>query len=262
MLYFIIAHSAEAQPVIQHFKMQRVYKFSYTMFEADNVRLIICNAGIDNAMMATSVLLAHYIPTNNDLLINIGICGAPGEIGTMLLVHKITHNHHSYFPDILFKHDLQEISLKTVDMPSANISDNAVDMEAYGIYKAASRFFKAHQMIFLKIISDNFQPESITKETAKKLISSKTAIMQNTINQALNVFKKDDILSSQEIELIKIIAKKLTKTQNDALLDACRYYKLHYKKPLPQIDIQPFMTKTTKQQRSTYLNELIQILTR
>ncbi len=262
MLYFIIAHSAEAQPVIQHFKMQRVYKFSYTMFEADNVRLIICNTGIDNAMMATSVLLAHYIPTSNDLLINIGICGAPGEIGTMLLVHKITHNHHSCFPDILFKHDLQEISLKTVDTPCVSRSDNAVDMEAYGIYKAASRFFKAHQMVFLKIISDNFQPESITKEATKRLISSKIAIIQNTINQALSIFNKDDILSSQEIESIKNIAKKLTKAQNDALLDACRYYKLHYKKPLPQIDIQPFIAKTTKQQRSAYLNELIQTLTR
>jgi len=251
MLYFIIAHSAEAQPVIQYFKMQRVYKFSYTMFEADNVRLIICNTGIDNAMMATSVLLAHYVPISNDLLINIGVCGAPGEIGTMLLAHKITHNHHSYFPDILFKHDLQEISLKTVDIPSSSRSDDAVDMEAYGIYKAASRFFKAHQMLFFKIISDNFQPESVTKEATKRLVSSKVAIMQNTINHALSVFKKEDI-----------IAKKLTKTQNGALLDACRYYKLHYKKPLPQIDIQPFMTKTTKQQRSTYLNELIQTLTR
>ena len=262
MLYFIIAHSAEAQPVIQHFKMQRVYKFSYTMFEADNVRLIICNTGIDNAMMATSVLLAHYVPTNNDLLINIGVCGALGEIGAMLLVHKITHNHHSYFPDILFKHDLQEISLKTVDTPCVSRSDNAVDMEAYGIYKAASRFFKAHQMVFLKIISDNFQPESITKEATKRLISSKIAIIQNTINQALSIFNKDDILSSQGIESIKNIAKKLTKAQNDALLDACRYYKLHYKKPLPQIDIQPFIAKTTKQQRSAYLNELIQTLTR
>lgn len=260
MLYFVIAHSAEAQPIIQFYKLKRVYKFSYTMFESDSVKLIISNIGIENGMMATSVLLGYCIPTQNDLLINIGICASHYDIGTTLLIHKITHNNNSYFPDILFDHNLQENSLKTVDEPATEISSEAVDMESYGIYKAASRFLKAHQMIFLKIVSDNFQPESVTKNETKALISSSLDNLQDIISKALSIFDQDDIFSPKEIKFLNLVTKKLTKSQSNALLDACKYYKLHYKKQLPESKIQQINTITTKQQRSVYLNDLIKTL--
>lgn len=263
MLYFVIAHSMEAQPIIRHFKLQRVYKFGYTMFEAENIKLIICGAGIDNAMMATSVLLGYCIPTSSDMLINIGICASSYDIGTLLLIHKIVHNRHSYFPDILFKHSLKECTLETVGKPQdVAVSERAVDMEAYGVYKAASRFFKTHQMIFLKVVSDNFKPERVTQNEAKTLISSNLTEIQTIINLAANLLKKDDIFLTQELKLIEFASLRLTKSQNNALLDACRYYKLHYKKPLPSMKIKQLATITTKQQRSQYLNELIKTLTR
>ncbi len=114
MIYLIIAHNAEAEPIIQRYKLKRIYLFAYTVFVNNDIKLIICKMGVDNALMATSALLGYFLPTKYDLLINIGLCAASQTaIGEVLLIHKITYQNHSYFPDILFEHSLIESNLIT-----------------------------------------------------------------------------------------------------------------------------------------------------
>lgn len=263
MLYIVIALSAEARPIVQMFKLKRVYTLPYTLFENDDVTLIISGMGIENAMMATSALLGYKPPTENDLLINIGICAAPQsfEIGEALLVHKITHQNHAYFPDILFEHPLKECDLTSVDAPVEGGVQTAVDMESYGVYKASSRFFKTHQMLFFKVVSDHFEPQNVTKESASELIAHNLPQLKYILRSAKFVAKKEELFNDDEKKLIEEISQYLTKSQSDAFYDACCYYRLHHKQPLYASGIKLPDEKLLKQQRSEYLERLIKTLT-
>ncbi|MBU0633322.1 hypothetical protein KKA17_11870 [bacterium] len=269
MLYIVIALSAEARAIVQMLKLKRVYTLPYTMFENEDVKLIISGMGNDNAMMATSTLLGHLPPCESDLLINIGICAAPKKyaIGESLLIHKITREEHSCFPDILFEHSLKESGLLTVDKPTDEEQQMPVDMESYGIYKAASRFLQTHQMLFYKVVSDHFEPHTVTKELAEELILANVKKIEDIISRAQYVMKKEKLFTTDEEELIQKISDLLSKSQSDAFVDACHYYKFHQKKPLhPKgtlhvSGIKAIDEKISKQERNKYFEQLIKTLT-
>ena len=262
MLYITVALSAEARPLIEHFQLTRTYTLPYTIFENEEVKLIVTGIGIENAMMATSALLGQFPPSKTDILINIGICAAPQsfEIGEAFLVHKISYKDNFSFPDILFEHVLKESDILCVDEPVDEILNNPVDMESYGVYKAASRFFSTHQILFLKVVSDHFEPQSVTKELAIELISKNLKNLDTILHAAAYIANKTPLFTQDEKKHINLISDYLTKAQSDAFYDACCYYKLHHKKPL-HVET-PDSKKLSKKERSEYLESLIKTLTR
>jgi nucleoside phosphorylase len=263
MLYIVVAHSAEARAIVDNFKLKRVHLLPFTLFENERVKLVISGMGNENAMMATSALLGCFAPGENDLLINIGICGAPGnfKIGDALLAHKIIYHDHYSFGDILFEHELHECDLLCVDEPVTSNVPTVVDMESYGVYKAASRFLKTHQILFFKVVSDHFEPDTVTKEMTIELMAKNMQKLQTIILDATDTMHKENIFNEQERILMQKIAVHLTKSQTDAFLDACHYYKLHHKKSLDASEIRPPDTKLSKQQRGEYCEQLIKTLT-
>jgi len=269
MLYITVALSAEARPLIEHFKLTRTYALPYTMFENEEVKLIVTGVGIENAMMATSAFLGHFPPSSDDVFFNIGICAAPKsfEIGEAVLAHKITSNleqKHSYFPDILFEHTLSECELLCVSSPQNTPLHVPTDMESYGVYKAVSRFLDTHQILFFKVVSDHFEPENVSKELTIELISKNLKNLDAIIRSAFYVTKKDSLFTQDEKEDIKQISDCLTKAQGDAFYDACCYYKLHHKKALHAeypLGISPPPQKSSKQERNKYFESLIKTLT-
>lgn len=269
MLYIVAALSAEARPFVERFGLKRVHSLPFTLFENEEIKLIISGMGILNAMMATSALLGHCPPKNDDLLINIGICAAPKnfKVGDALLIHKIDYKGHSYFPDILFEHELNESDILSVDEPVENDLQTPVDMESYGVYKAASRFFHTHQILFFKVVSDHFEPQAVTKELAQELISKNIPDLEEVISSARYVIKKDEIFTADEKKLMKEISVQLTKAQSDRFIDACYYYKFHRRQPLypkgtlHESGIKLPDEKLSKLKRSEYLEQLIKTLT-
>ncbi len=270
MLYITVALSAEARALIDTFKLSRTYTLPYTMFENEEIKLIVTGVGRENAMMATSALLGRFPPSHNDIFVNLGICAAPKEfaIGAMILAHKLTapfENTSSFFPDILFEHPLIECELLCVDAPQTSPLHAPTDMESFGAYKAASRFFDTHAMLFFKVVSDHFEPLHVSKDSALALISQSMDTFKNLIHWARFVTKKEELFSLEEQEHIQTIASHLTKSQSDRFYDACCYYKLHHKKPLhakcPLGISLPSSTKLSKQERSQYLESLVKTLT-
>ena len=263
MLYIVAALSAEARPFVERYRLKRVHSLPFTLFENEEIKLIISGMGIDNAMIATSALLGHCPPDENDLLVNIGICAAPKnfKVGDALLIHKIEYKEHAYFPDILFEHQLNESDILSVDEPAENDLQTPVDMESYGVFKAASRFLKTHQMLFFKVVSDHFEPQNVTKELAGELISKNLLNLEQVISSAKYVIKKDEIFTADEKRLIQEISEQLTKAQSDRFVDACCYYRLHHKKALHVSGITPPVEKLAKHKRNEYLEELIKTLT-
>lgn len=269
MLYIVAALSAEARPIVEKYRLKRVHSLPFTLFENEDTKLIITGMGIFNAMMATSALLGHCPPKEDDLLVNIGLCAAPKsfEIGDALLIHKIEYKEHSYFPDILFEHQLNESGILSVDQPVESDLQTPVDMESYGVYKAASRFFRTHQVLFFKVVSDHFEPQCVTKELAQELISKNMPKLEQVISSARYVSKKDEIFTTDEKRLIKEISEQLTKAQSDRFVDACHYYKFHRRQPLypkgtlHESGIKLPDEKLSKLKRSEYLERVITTLT-
>ncbi|MDD2357050.1 MAG: hypothetical protein PHX13_03960 [Thiovulaceae bacterium] len=261
MLYITVALSAEARGLIDYFKLTRTYTLPYTMFENEQIKLIVTGVGIDNAMMATSALLGLSPPSKTDLLVNLGICAAPKnfEIGEAFLAHKICYKNEFYFPDILFEHSLQESDILSVDEPARKMLKLPADMESYGVYKAASRFFSTHQILFFKIVSDHFEPLHVNKGLAIELIFKNLKNLDAVLHSAKYVINKEPLFSQEEKKLITTISSYLTKAQSDSFYDACCYYKLHQKKILP-VKI-PSGEKLSKKERSEYLESLIKTLT-
>jgi len=262
MTYFVLALSAEARPLLTHFGLKRIDALPYPLYTDENSVLIVTQPGYENALMATSALLGYRPPEKEDILLNIGLCAAPEsfEIGTLLLAHKISYGIHDYYPDILFLHPNDEIDLRTVDAAVSSTESMAVDMEAHAVYKAASRFFKTHQMAFLKIVSDHFAPDNVTKELAIRLIGENIPALTQIIESMRHIVGDRRLFTDDELRQMNMIKTILTKSQASAFEDACHYYRLKRENPSPDT----FYTMTPmhhKKEKRDYFEHLVQTLT-
>lgn len=261
MIYLTCALDAEARPLLEHYRLKRDYSLPYTLYKGDGVLLLITGIGRSNAMLALSALMGYRIPTKEDILINIGICGAPDTylLGEALLIHQIMDPERSYYPDILYPHPLRETGLVCVDTPVSSPSPFPVDMESGGIFQAASRFLKLHQMAFVKIVSDHFEPHNVTKEGAIHLVQSHIRTLESLIASLQEVSSDPALFTPEEMEQIEGWKAHFTVAQGVKLEEALSYFRLKTpKRPLP------FPTApipTSKRERSTLLETFVTLLT-
>jgi len=260
MIYLITALDAEAKPLCDHYRLKRDSSLPYTLYRNDEMTLLIGGIGKANTMMALSALLGWRIPETGDILINIGICGAPSEytIGEALLIHQLFEGERRYYPDILYPHTLREVSLVCIDSPQSIVRDYPVDMESSAIFQAASRFFKLHQMAFIKIVSDHFTPESVTKEGAMDLVRSHVNTLDELIRNLQSIQVDASLFTSQERQEINAFKEHFTKSQGDALEDALNYFRLKNPEQSLKIDHE---IPHSKRERSQLLETLIHTLT-
>lgn len=260
MIYIIAALDAEARALVDYYQLKRDSTLPYTLYTNERIILLVSGMGKSNALMAVSALLGWRIPKNTDILINIGICGAPAayEIGEALLIHQIRDGDRRYYPDILYTHLLRESSLRCVNEPQSIAHDAPVDMESSAIFQAASRFFKLHQMAFFKIVSDHFAPETVSKEGVVELIRSNLDMLDEVCSALEKVQSPDALYTEDEYKEIEKLKSNFTKAQGSALEDALNYFRLkHPKMPLPSHPDIP----DSKRERSRALEELIANLT-
>jgi nucleoside phosphorylase len=260
MIYVITALDAEARALCEYYRLKRDTSLPYTLYRNEEMVLVVSGIGRTNALMAVSALLGWRIPEEKDILINIGICGAPLEyrIGEALLIHQILDGDRRYYPDILYTHLLRETSIRCVDTPQSLRGDYPVDMESSSVFQAASRFFKLHQMAFLKIVSDHCTPESVTKEGVIELLRSHVNTLDTLISRLNAVEKQPFLFSADERDTIDVVKAHFTKSQGDALEDALTYFRLRNKGefPYPNPPI-----PNSKRERSQLLEKLIATLT-
>jgi hypothetical protein len=261
MIYIITALHAEARPFLDRYRFKRNDALPFALYESDTILLGVTQSGYDNAMIATAALLGYRPPTENDVLLNIGICGAPQayEIGTLLLIHKIIHNNHSYYPDMLLSHPFEESDLESVKKAQDEHHALPVDMEAYPIFKVASRFMQLHQLLFIKIVSDHFEPERVTKELVLELIGTKMPQIEGLIHALSHLFDKTPLYELQEQMLIDAYKSQLTQSQQSQLDDALCYFRLKERRPL---HVSLFDTKHLKhkKERGEAFEQLISTL--
>lgn len=260
MIYLITALDAEARPLCEYYRLKRDTSLPYTLYRNEEIVLVVSGMGRTNALMAVSALLGWRVPEVTDILINIGICGAPSTyaIGEVLLIHQILDGDRRYYPDILYPHRLRETSMRCVDTPQALFTDYPVDMESGAIFQAASRFLKLHQMAFLKIVSDHCTPELVTKEGVMELLRSHVNSVDTLISSLRAIQEQHPLFSADERKEIEVFKTHFTKSQGDALEDALMYSRLKNKGVF--LPLNPLIP-TSKRERNQLLEELIATLT-
>ena len=231
MNYIVTALDGEARALIEARSLKRDYVLPYPLYRNDDTLLLVSGMGKTNALMAVSALLGWRRPGAADSLINIGICGAPlgYTIGEALLIHQIIEGERFFYPDILYSHSLREASLMCVDMPQNAPCGYPVDMESSAVFRAAERFFKLHQMAFIKIVSDHCDPQSVSKEGSIALIQKQLSAIDE-VSVGLNALcRVEELFTTEEREKIEWLKEHFTKSQGFALEDALTYFRLRKK---------------------------------
>jgi purine-nucleoside phosphorylase len=167
LLYIVTALKSEAQAFVDKHKLRPTKLSGFNVFTSDSIMLIVSGIGVTSSAHATQALINHYDITDEDIYLNIGICGASEQydIGQLLEIGTIIYNNKSM--------PLQSTSPAQLNCVEHEISDNTydiVDMESFGFYDAVIHSPAIKNYHVLKVVSDHFEPQKVTKETTKSLI--------------------------------------------------------------------------------------------
>ncbi len=173
MIYILTALKSEAQAFVDKYKLKKKKIGNYSIYTNENIFLLISGIGILKAIESSEFLITNFQIDKNDTIINIGICGATPkyEIGKLLQIQDINYNQQNYKLS-----SCTGYTLTCIDYEATTDFYEIVDMESYGFYK----IFHKYNLYIFKVVSDYFEPDTITKEGTKTLIF-------NTIDE---LFKK------------------------------------------------------------------------
>ena len=177
MIYIVTALKPEAQAFVDFYKLKKSKFGDYAAFKDENITLIVSGLGVINARLATQTLINNFDITDDDIYLNIGICGASTEyeIGQLLEIGTIIYEDISYN----FKNKKEIVCL---DNEASDNSYTIVDMESYGFYDAVIHSPAIKNFYIFKVVSDHFEPHKVTKDATKSLIFN----VINDINSSIN----------------------------------------------------------------------------
>ncbi|NSW91736.1 MAG: hypothetical protein HPY74_13890 [Firmicutes bacterium] len=241
MIFMCTSMYWEALPFIKQLNLKRDFKsHKFEIFKNEEIILIITGIGKVKAAVAVTYLFSKYEPEDSDLFMNIGVCGTKNRniaIGTAFFCNKIIENDtkRTFYPDMLFKHTFEETSVETcslvINKEDIELEGQLADMEASGIYQAASVFLQPHQISFIKVVSDYLNVEKLSKDKVSELIEDKTVQIISWMNEVKLGFSYErNILSQKEQEILNRVIKnlKLSYTMGMQFKQMVTYYKLQY----------------------------------
>ena len=170
MVYIVSALKPEAQAFIDKYRLKKESLGAYKIFRDKNITLIISGVGVDKARLATQALINQFDITDEDIYLNIGICGANDryKIGELIEISKIKYKEQMYELNDDTKNEIY-----CSDEEIAEIKYDIVDMESFGFYDAVTHSTAIKRKYILKVVSDHFEPKKVTKEVTKALLFNK-----------------------------------------------------------------------------------------
>lgn len=207
----------------------------------------------------------------NTTVINIGIAGGNPNytaIGNLYRVNAIIDetSGRAFFPDILLRHELNEISLTTVSKGVTTQNDRykgLVDMEAGAIFEVMSKFVPPHRLVFLKVVSDHMDTSDWKSINVTGLIENYVSYMKSLVNQFNDESITDrQVLTDYEIGLLHRGAAglKLTVTQIHQLTEWSENYKKTGSDELEKLDDFFAMQANSKKERNEIFNAIRRFL--
>ncbi len=164
MINIACALYQEAHFLINYYELRKrndYHRFQVFENRERGLRVILTGVGMLRAAMAVSILTEREKVGEDDLLWNIGSCGAAMDkpCGSIFVCHKLVEEPtgHTFYPDILYKHPFAEATLISRMNPAeGKLAEDALyDMEGCGVYQAGISDYGPHRMLFLKVVSDH-----------------------------------------------------------------------------------------------------------
>ena len=161
MIYIHTALKPEAQAVIEKFKLK---KLSVNIFSNGYIFLIVSGVGNKKTLQILQDFIKNTKISDNECFINIGICASSNKynIGDLIEISYVKYKGLTFSIN-----DRNKETIASLDYPSDNIQNNIADMESYGFYQAVKNLKNVRMF---KVVSDHFEPKSISKDFVKKLI--------------------------------------------------------------------------------------------
>lgn len=239
MIYLFTALYCEADLFIKKFRLEKILenvRFQEFYQKEAGIRLTVTGAGEIAAATAVSSVCATYKPQEKDMLLNVGTCshiaGNPGVFLCDKILEQATGK--TFYPDILYRHNLQEESIVTGMLPcnnEENFDGNLYDMEAAAIYQAGAYFFGPHQMMFLKVVSDQGAAAEVSKEKVHHLMETYQETLFDFIGGLSAIAYGDhqnaEVLQQKEIRVETLCADlHCSRAMRDALRQHIHYWEL------------------------------------
>ena len=174
LVCIITALPAESRVFIDALKLRHVQTRGLRLYADDQHVLLQTGLGKLKAAAATGALLQSR--PDITAVINAGVAGAATDIGSVHLAHQIVDaaTGQQWFPHLppqRIVDRLPTVRVMTVDQPEQQYLDDTVfDMEAAGIFMAASTYLSNDAMHSVKVVSDNagqpltaFEPAQATE---------------------------------------------------------------------------------------------------
>lgn len=186
----VTALPAEARPLISHFGLQARGHRHLRLYRGELGYLLQCGAGKLNAAASTAAMM-QALPDVN-AVVNVGIAGCQQALGQTLVAHAVRDQASSqqwfpHLPPVNRIPDTRSVQLLTVDKPAENYSaDIAFDMEAAGVFNAASKVIDLAFIHSIKAVSDNGESgvKVVTAKTTTSLVESAIPTIEKMV-QAL-----------------------------------------------------------------------------
>ena len=284
MITILTALMLEAAPLIRHFGLKKdLGRKDFPVFRHNDIFLVVSGVGKVQAAMAAAALLSAHPPTAQDLMINIGFCGiktlqtgdntapaggCPGPVvptGTILSVWKVTDmdTGRDQYPDVFFGLDLPAAALEchpivqsvppdfrpapstAPDRPFLPPQIIAVDMESAGIMAAARIWLAPHQVVLLKIVSDQLDSANQARTAANKarldgLMTASLAVIDQVMESwqawtATDSLAETSALPAEDAALLELVAAslRLTVAMRRILAEDLRKARLLGLEPIP-----------------------------
>ncbi len=246
MILITTALYCEALPFIQLYHLKKDTAFvKFQVFKNEDMLLLITKPGAVQAAIAVASLCTAIAPAAGDIFLNLGVCGTHREsdsLGSVFLCNQIIdkESKRSFYPDLLLAHPYEERCVITSPVIINNKETDSertgsypgvylIDMEASGLFQAASYFYQPHQMIFLKIVSDYLKNTDMAPEKITGLIQGNMTAITEWISQVKDGFSKAaPTFTSEEEKLLTELAVdlRLSVSSELKLRQLFKYYKL------------------------------------
>ena len=220
LVCIITALPAESRIFIDSLKLKPILDHGWRLYGNSEHLLLQTGLGKLKSAAATSAVLHR----RDDIraVINVGIAGGTEAIGTQLLAHCIVDQGSGFrsFPHLPPQRvvsSLPSTTVETLDRPSDDYKNGVCfDMEASGIFSAASPYLSSGSVQCLKVISDN--PDTPLGEFKKEDVTALVSSTIPTINSLLDWYALKDNQSVIEAEvqhLVSTLTSKCHHSVND-----------------------------------------------
>ncbi len=171
---------AETRALLDTYKLAQCTTRHLRAWQTKTDDLLVIETGMGklNAAAHTAAALQAY--PNIMAVLNIGIAGGPYPYGQALLAQRVTDraSHAQWYPHLPNAQSFTSLPssvVESLDQPDTHYTQGIVfDMEAAGVFSAASHYLSTSQVHCVKVVSDNpdHPIENINKASVSQLMRS------------------------------------------------------------------------------------------